>query len=407
MTLPPITTFLTARLVWGVAFYMMVTVAMIYQVEVAGLTPLELVLVGTAMEVSAFVFEVPTGVVADRYSRKFSVIIGYAIFGVSLVLLGLFPTFWMIVVSSALSGLGWTFVSGAHEAWLADEIGVEAAGPVYLQGQKYSNGGSFLGIAVAVVLGSMALHWPLLLAGILFLAWGCAALVLMPETRFAPARTADRGEPGTLWRSLDVVRASPILVMLMIVGVVFGMFSEGYDRLSTAHLLRTFEFPALFGAEPVVLFGVFLVIGNLLGMALLHRLASRVETNSDQQLARALLLLTGLVGMAVLVFALSVSVWLAILMYLVLIPLRQAIDPLTVAWINRYVGSDIRATVISLNGQADALGQMSGPVVGGIAQLAGLRVALTCSALLLLPVVALYVRTSRNLGARTSGGNAP
>ena len=47
---------------------MIVTVLMVYQVEVAGLTPLELVMVGTAMEAAAFVFEVPTGVVADRYS---------------------------------------------------------------------------------------------------------------------------------------------------------------------------------------------------------------------------------------------------------------------------------------------------------------------------------------------------
>ena len=125
--MPAATVFLASRFVWGLAFYMMVTVSMIYQVEVAGLTPLELVLVGTALEVSAFVFEVPTGLVADRYSRKWSVIIGYFVIGASFILAALVPVFWAIALGSFLFGIGWTFVSGAHQAWIADETSVASA----------------------------------------------------------------------------------------------------------------------------------------------------------------------------------------------------------------------------------------------------------------------------------------
>ena len=49
---------------------------------VVGLSPLQMVLVGTILEISAFVFEIPTGIVADLYSRRVSVIIGFALVGI-------------------------------------------------------------------------------------------------------------------------------------------------------------------------------------------------------------------------------------------------------------------------------------------------------------------------------------
>ena len=61
----------------SVFFSMMFVVTSLYEATVAGLTPVQLILVGTTLEISAFVFEVPTGIVADVYSRRLSIIIGY------------------------------------------------------------------------------------------------------------------------------------------------------------------------------------------------------------------------------------------------------------------------------------------------------------------------------------------
>ena len=69
------------------------TIIAVYYIEVVGLNPLQLVLIGTALEVSIFLLEIPTGVVADVYSRRLSVIIGTALLGVSCVLLGSIPFF--------------------------------------------------------------------------------------------------------------------------------------------------------------------------------------------------------------------------------------------------------------------------------------------------------------------------
>ncbi|NJC98707.1 MAG: MFS transporter, partial [Anaerolineae bacterium] len=77
----------------SVFFAMMFTVTSLYEATVAGLTPVQLILVGTTLEISAFVFEVPTGIVADVYSRRSSIIIGYILMGLGFLIEGLFPSF--------------------------------------------------------------------------------------------------------------------------------------------------------------------------------------------------------------------------------------------------------------------------------------------------------------------------
>ena len=69
-------------------FCLITTVNMVYQVTVVGLSPLELVLVGTTLELVCFVFEVPTGLLADLKSRRLSVLIGVAGMGAGFTLEG-------------------------------------------------------------------------------------------------------------------------------------------------------------------------------------------------------------------------------------------------------------------------------------------------------------------------------
>ena len=71
--------------------------------------------------------------------------------------------------------------------------------------------------------------------------------------------------------------------------------------------------------------------------------------------------------------------------------LRAVTDPLTTAWLNQSLEPRTRATLLSMNSQADALGQsIGGPIVGVIAKYVAISVALTFSALILLPALAIY-----------------
>jgi len=95
-------------------------VVSIYLVRDLHLSPLQLVLMGTAMEAAVFAFEVPTGVVADTYSRRLSLIVGFLGMGAAWALVGVVSEPWAVIVLWAVWGLAYTFTSGAYQAWIVD-----------------------------------------------------------------------------------------------------------------------------------------------------------------------------------------------------------------------------------------------------------------------------------------------
>src|SRR6478609_6976383 len=88
-----------------------------------------MVLVGTVLEATTFLFEVPTGVVADLVSRRLSVIIGFLLTGLAFVVEGGIATFAAALLGNVVWGIGYTFVSGALQAWITDEVGPEHVAP--------------------------------------------------------------------------------------------------------------------------------------------------------------------------------------------------------------------------------------------------------------------------------------
>ena len=118
----------------------------VYLVQTVHLSPLQLVLMGTAMEAAVFLFEVPTGVVADTYSRRLSLIIGYFGMGIAWMLVAVVSAPFAIIGLWALWGLAYTFTSGAEEAWISDEVGVEHVGRVFLKGSRIRYIGSVTGL---------------------------------------------------------------------------------------------------------------------------------------------------------------------------------------------------------------------------------------------------------------------
>ena len=129
----PSTLYITLSFLGSFTFSLIFTVNQLYFVTSVGMSPLELVLMGTILEASIFLFEIPTGIVADVKSRRVSVIIGYVLMGIGFILEGLVPVVIVVGLVQLVWGLGYTFTSGATEAWIADEIGDEKAGDAFLR----------------------------------------------------------------------------------------------------------------------------------------------------------------------------------------------------------------------------------------------------------------------------------
>lgn len=381
------------------------TVTTIYRVQAAGLDPLQLTLVGTALEGSIFLLQIPTGALADVFSRRRSVILGVALTGAGFLLEGLFPRFGPILLAQVLWGAGYTFISGAEEAWISDEVGVERANRGFLRAQQVGMITGLAGVGGSVALASWRLNAPLELAGLLALGLaGLVALVMRESPRshaeaVGVARLADLR--GTLQRSWRLLLSRPTLLLILGIELFGGLSSEGFDRLGDAHFLLDTGLPPLGPFQPVVWFGVFSASILLLGLLATELARRRVDVNSHRAVARTLLALTVVIIVGMVAFGLAGAFWFAAAMYLVVNVVRRVSSPLYTAWLNQHTEPATRATVLSLEGQADALGQIAGgPAVGAIGSAVSLPAALVVAGLALTPAVALIARTVRTPDAR-------
>jgi DHA3 family tetracycline resistance protein-like MFS transporter len=394
--------YLFARVFYAVCWATMVTVNLVFMVEVAGLDPLQMVLVGTVLELSVFVFEIPTGVVADLVSRRLSVIIGHALMGAGFFIIVVWPTFWVILLSQVIWGFGYTFISGAYPAWLTSEVGVARANEVMLRGSQLGHMASFAGIALAIALAHVTLALPIALgsAGLVVLAV-CMGL-WMKEDHFEPARPGERetwSAMGQIFmKGVVEIRGHPILALMLVITMVFGMFSEGIDRLFTPFLIESFEFPALGDLASVTWWGIIAAVSSLFGLAATTIARRKVDLENQVRMTRVLAVCLLMVSIGVLALANLESFYLVLACYWLVGAFRSAYGPVMTAWLNRLFPEESRATLFSMYGQGDAFGQTAGgPVIGWLAKNAGIGFALSVSALSLLPTLPLFIRMNRVL----------
>jgi MFS transporter, DHA3 family, tetracycline resistance protein len=373
-------------------FSMMFVTASLYEATVAGLTPVQLILVGTALEISAFVFEVPTGIVADVYSRRLSIIIGYVLMGLGFLVEGFFPAFLPILLAQVIWGLGYTFTSGATQAWISDEIGEDSANKLFLRATQIGLFASLIGMGLAILIGANNAAQPIRVGALGVMLIGITLLFIMPETGFNPTPREDRNTWQHMWHTFkqgtNAVRSRPRLINIVFIGLFYGLYSEGFDRLWVKHLLDTFELPILFGNNQVAFFAVLRVAGAIFTILAVRLVEKRVDSTSPLAIGRAVMVVTGLISVALLGFALSPLLAISIGLYLVINVLRNVHIPLQMAWVNQKLDSPVRATVHSMFGQVDAIGQvLGGPIVAGIASVGSAVASLITSGLLLTPAL--------------------
>jgi DHA3 family tetracycline resistance protein-like MFS transporter len=393
----PTRTYYVYNAAWSFLAALSFTLNLVYYVRDAGLDPLQMVLVGTTLELTCFLFEIPTGIVADLYSRRLSIVIGFVLIGAGLLLQGLVPAFLAILAAQVLWGVGYTFTSGADRAWITDEIGTERVGGVFVRTQQFELAAKIAGTVTAGGLGLISLPLPMVISGAGTMLLGVLLALFMREQNFHRTPREERETfqqlADTFKHGLTVARRRPVVRTLVVISLIAGLSSEAFDRLWSVQLL-TFSFPTVFGtSDPALWFTALALAGTALSLAaslLLNRFsAERLQASHPTGM---LATLASLDVLGMFLFAFSGNFWLA----LAALWLRQIADtvsiPIHSGWLNRHVDSRSRATVLSMVSQANAIGQVvGGPPLGALGR-TSLRGALLASALIWLPIPALYLR---------------
>lgn len=389
-------TYLLFSAITAMCFSLVATVMIVYHIEIVHLNPLQLILVGTTLELACFIFEIPTGIVADVYSRKLSIVIGGVLTGVGFILEGSISSFVFVLVAQIVWGLGSTFISGSLEAWIAEEEKNKDLDEIYIKGAQAGQIGAFIGIVLSTVIANFSVRLPIIVSGVLFIILALFLWLYMPENNFKPSAPGDlntfKKMVYTFKSALKFVKSKSIIMILLAVTLFYGLSSEGYDRLSNAHFLQDTTLPKLGNLSSVTWFGIFGILGMILSFIVMHFMAKNLKNEDNRKNGKLLLCINILYISSMLIFALTRNFSLMLIAYLATNTFRIINEPIFSAWLNGHIDDNSRATVLSINGQMNSLGQiLGGPIIGIIATNISVSIGIVCTSLLVAPVLVLYI----------------
>jgi MFS family permease len=346
------------------------------------------------------IFEVPTGVVADTVGRRMSYLLGSAtLFASTIVYLLMWQIhgpFWGWALSSILLGLGFTFFSGATEAWLVD--GLNATNYTGTLESAFAKGQIATGIAMlsgtiagGVIAQATNLGVPYILRAAMLGLTFVVAFISMRDVGFTPRRSASVVEEmrSVLGASLDYGLGNPPVRWMMLA----APFSAGVGIYAfyamQPYLLELYgrsESYAIAGLAAAIVAGTQIIGGFI---APFVRKAFRRRTS-------ALLFGSVASASALLLIGLATNFWIALALLAGWAVVFAATTPVRQAFLNELIPSAQRATVLS----ADNLLSSSGgvvvqPALGRVAEVWGYSTSYIVGAgisLLALPFILLARR---------------
>jgi MFS family permease len=335
-------------------------VASLYLVIDANLSAFQLVFIGTAQSLTAILFEVPAGVVADTFSRKWSLVISQLLMGTSMIVTGFVTAFPALVATQMLWGVSWTFASGADIAWITDELDQsDRIDRVLAVTARWEAAGSAVGL---VAFGCLA--WltsrgtAIVVAGIATALLGVVVTSRFTERNFRPAQLGARRQQSAsiLRRGIALSRRDREILLVFVATFLVNGAAEAFGRLYAKRLVDL-GFPSR--PDPMVWYaalGVAILISGALAMRIVEQ---RIEGVGSARHIYALACAVGAFGLAVLAAApdaLTASTG-VLLMGGVTMTVTRAVGAI---WVNRRTTSDVRATIHSLLAQAEYLGEIVG-----------------------------------------------
>jgi MFS family permease len=358
---------LAASLIWGINTIFLLD---------AGLSNLEAFAANAFFTAGMVLFEVPTGIVADSRGRRLSYLLGTATLVAStllyLVLWWLQGPFWAWAVTSALLGLGFTFFSGAVEAWLVDALAATGytgtLEAVLGRGQVVTGVAMLAGSVGGGVLAQVTnLGVPFALRSAILAVMFVVAAVYMKDLGFVPSRS------GSAWQDMKGILATSVDAGLRERRVRWLMLSAPFMGGVTIYVFYALQpyLLELYGDERAYSVAG-LVAAAFAGAQIAGGLAApRVRTVFHRR-TTALIVgsLVGTVSLALI--GLLPNLWVVLALVLAWGFVFAAISPIQQAYLNDLIPSQQRATVLSFQSLMESVGGVvAQPVLGRTADVWG------------------------------------
>jgi MFS family permease len=367
---------LAASLIWGINTIFLLD---------AGLSNLEAFAANAFFTGGMVIFEVPTGIVADTIGRRTSYLLGtLTLSGASLLYVLLWQIeapFWEWAVASLLLGLGFTFFSGAVEAWLVDAL--TATGytgrleTVFGRGQIVTGAGMLGGsVAGGFIAQQISLGAPFVIRGAILIVMFVVAFRLMHDVGFTPEKG---GRPLAEMRkiaanSIDYGWRVPAVKWLMVEALFTGGVGIYAFYALQPYLLELYGDPTAYeiaGLAAAIVAGAQIVGGVA---------APRIRASFHRRTS-ALLVTAGLSVITLALIGAIQNFWAVIGLTTVWALLFAATMPIRQTYINGMIPSRQRATILSFDSMMSSSGGVwAQPLLGRVADASGYAASYLVSA---------------------------
>lgn len=351
---------LAASLIWGVNTLFLLD---------AGLTIGKVFTVNAIFTGAMALFEIPTGVLADTRGRRTSFLLSIAILLIGTIgyvaVSFLEDNFWWFALFSVILGLGYTFYSGAMEAWLVDAL--KATGfsgeldDVFARGAMASAVAMLIGSVAGGLLGSWDLSAPFVGRTILLIVVFVVAFLVMHDVGFTPQQLPFSEVPAQMKLiakdSLQFGWQQPSVRLLIVASFIQSIFMAWGFYAWQPYFLE------LLGTEAPWVAGVVAALVALATMAG----NGVVEWASRRCGRRTTLLLFAAIFQSVMIVGvgLTTSFWLAVGLYLMAMFTTGIWGPVKQAYLHQLIPSEKRATVVSFDSLVSSGGSMVGQTTLG------------------------------------------
>lgn len=343
-----------------------------------GYSLLQIGILGTVLEIVRLVTEVPLGVIADRYGRKFVMLFSSIFFMLASVLLASSKTFTLVLISTLLMGLAESLDSGAASAWLTDYLILKS------NSDQLENKftlyyiiliiGSILGALSLIILYRLNPALPFYVSAIFFTFSFIAIKFFMIET------LDKKNEKSEKLTSISIIKSSFVHIRkkkaLSIITFTFLFYAFGLDGVERFY--QTFLYNEGFNVNSIT--GIFLISSFISIIIMVYQ--NKFLTKFKNKL---LIVFISKLTMAIaVIIALSSISYVAYIMICLFFTLELSIRPLMQSYLNSNIESSIRATTLSFFELVGSIGEMfSGICIGFMMDYFGINIGFKICALVI------------------------
>lgn len=369
-----------ASLIWGVNTLFLLD---------AGLSIFQAFLANAFFTIGQVVFEIPTGIIADGYGRRLSYLLGAGTLALSTLMYvwmwQIHAPFYLWALASIMIGLGFTFFSGANEAWLVDALtdagffeDGESLDAVFGRGQVIAGVAMLVGsVAGGYIAQATSLGVPYVIRAVLLLGNFVLAYLLMFDAGFSkPPKTSVLVSAGNLLKtSIDLGLKDRKLRWMMLTSpflngvVLYAMYAL------QPYLLSLYNDPKAYGIAGLA--AAITAGAQIVGGFSVKYIAR------DAKKSVGILFVSILVGSSLLVAMGIFNHFVSVLLLLTGWSLMLSIaTPMRMSYLNQRIQSGQRATLLSLDSVLGSGGAaITQPVFGRVAEIYGYPMSYVCSGL--------------------------